>query len=86
MEKVFTRSDGAYLGKAQEIMPRVFNHATYYRGQLITMGRQVGLQNPPRADYIYHIAEKNRQQRSHAPFSNTPAPRFSWKKGHGERE
>ena len=59
--KVFTRSDGAYLGTAEEIMLHIFNHASYHRGQLITMGRQVGLQNPPRADYIYYIAQKNRK-------------------------
>jgi uncharacterized damage-inducible protein DinB len=59
--KVFTRNDGSYLGTAEEIMLHVFNHATYHRGQLITMGRQVGLQNPPRADYIYYIGEQQRK-------------------------
>jgi len=58
--RVLTRSDGAYLGTAEEIMLHVFNHATYHRGQLITMGRQVGLDNPPRADYIYYIGERQR--------------------------
>ncbi|GEM_PF-344774 len=33
----------------------VFNHATYHRGQLITIGRQVGLTDPPRTDFIYYI-------------------------------
>jgi uncharacterized damage-inducible protein DinB len=37
------------------IILHVFNHATYHRGQLITMGRQVGLKDPPRTDYIYYI-------------------------------
>ncbi len=36
-----------------EIIQHVYNHATYHRGQLITLGRQVGLKNPPRTDYIY---------------------------------
>jgi uncharacterized damage-inducible protein DinB len=56
--RVFTRKDGSSLGTAAQIMLHVFNHATYHRGQLITMGRQVGLQNPPRADYIYYISEQ----------------------------
>nr|MBS0038091.1 DinB family protein [Saprospiraceae bacterium] len=45
-------------GKAtavEGIILHVFNHATYHRGQLITMGRQVGLSDPPRSDYIYYI-------------------------------
>ena len=37
------------------IILHVFNHATYHRGQLITMGRQAGLKEPPRTDYIYYI-------------------------------
>ena len=39
----------------EAIVLHVFNHATYHRGQLITMGRQVGLTDPPRTDYIYYI-------------------------------
>jgi len=39
----------------EAIILHVFNHATYHRGQLITMGRQVGLIEPPRTDYIYYI-------------------------------
>ncbi len=41
----------------EDILLHVFNHATYHRGQLITMGRQVGLTNPPRLDYIYYITQ-----------------------------
>jgi uncharacterized damage-inducible protein DinB len=29
----------------------VVNHSTYHRGQLITMGRSLGLINPPNTDY-----------------------------------
>ncbi|MFN4080238.1 MAG: DinB family protein [Saprospiraceae bacterium] len=58
MTKVYNRSDGAYLGTAEEIMLHVFNHATYHRGQLITMGRQLGLPSPPRSDYIFYIGLK----------------------------
>jgi uncharacterized damage-inducible protein DinB len=40
----------------EDIILHVFNHATYHRGQLITMGRQAGLSAPPRTDYIYYIS------------------------------
>ena len=39
----------------EEIVHHTMNHSTYHRGQLITMGRQAGLVNPPRTDYIYYI-------------------------------
>lgn len=39
----------------EEMVHHTMNHSTYHRGQLITMGRQVGLENPPRTDYIYYI-------------------------------
>jgi uncharacterized damage-inducible protein DinB len=40
----------------EDIAHHVFNHATYHRGQVITMGRQAGLSEPPRTDYIYYIS------------------------------
>lgn len=54
-------NDTRMVGKAEkkilvsDIIQHVFNHATYHRGQLITMGRQTGLPNPPRTDYIYFM-------------------------------
>lgn len=42
----------------EDIILHVFNHATFHRGQIITIGRQVGLENPPRTDYIYYIRQK----------------------------
>jgi uncharacterized damage-inducible protein DinB len=44
------------LSTVEDIILHVFNHATYHRGQLITMGRQAGLTAPPRTDYIYYIS------------------------------
>jgi len=38
-----------------EMVHHCMNHSTYHRGQLITMGRQLGLESPPRTDFIYFI-------------------------------
>lgn len=54
----YFRAEGKRIGTAEEILLHVFNHATYHRGQLITLGRQLGLTQPPRADYIYYIQER----------------------------
>jgi len=54
LEKLFDLSKSKVKG--EEIMLHVFNHASYHRGQLITLGRQLGVENPPRADYIYFIS------------------------------
>jgi len=40
-----------------DIVQHCMNHSTYHRGQLITMGRQAGLQQPPRTDFIYYVRE-----------------------------
>ena len=40
-----------------DILLHIFNHSTFHRGQVITMGRQIGLKNPPRTDYIYFIRQ-----------------------------
>lgn len=40
-----------------DIIQHCMNHSTYHRGQLITMGRQAGLQEPPRTDFIYYVRE-----------------------------
>lgn len=57
LKKEYYRKDGSNLGSAEQIILHVFNHATYHRGQIITMGRQLGISNPPRADYIYYIGQ-----------------------------
>ncbi|MCH8545596.1 MAG: DinB family protein [Cryomorphaceae bacterium] len=47
--------------RIEDILLHVCNHATYHRGQLITLGRQVGLSKPPRTDYIYYIRSVRNQ-------------------------
>jgi uncharacterized damage-inducible protein DinB len=44
--------------KRIDIFHQLFNHATYHRGQCITMGRQLGLKDPPRTDYLYYISQR----------------------------
>jgi uncharacterized damage-inducible protein DinB len=56
-QKVHERSNGLKMTRA-EVFHTVFNHATYHRGQFITMGRQLGLTDPPRTDYVYFLSLK----------------------------
>jgi uncharacterized damage-inducible protein DinB len=51
----YPRSDSKRMS-AIEIIMHVCNHSTYHRGQLITIGRQLGLPKPPRTDFIYFIS------------------------------
>ena len=39
-----------------DMIHHCMNHSTYHRGQLITMGRQAGLKDPPRTDFIYYVS------------------------------
>ena len=50
-----TRQVGDKSMQVSDIILHVFNHASYHRGQLITMGRQAGLAQPPRTDYVYYL-------------------------------
>ncbi|MFN3529375.1 MAG: DinB family protein [Bacteroidia bacterium] len=52
-KRIFGRS-GSKASQA-DILLHVLNHSTYHRGQLISLGRQAGLESPPRTDYIYWI-------------------------------
>jgi len=54
-QQVHQRSSGLKMTRA-EVFHTVFNHATYHRGQCITMGRQLGLTDPPRTDYVYFLS------------------------------
>jgi uncharacterized damage-inducible protein DinB len=37
-----------------DMIQHTLNHSTYHRGQLITMGRQAGLSEVPRTDFIFY--------------------------------
>ncbi len=44
--------------RVDDIIQHCMNHSTYHRGQLITMGRQAGLADPPRTDFIYFVRQR----------------------------
>ena len=50
------RSRGDRVTTIADMIHHCMNHSTYHRGQLITMGRQAGLQDPPRTDFIYYVS------------------------------
>lgn len=41
-----------------QVMMHVFNHATYHRGQLVTMLRQLGVEKIPSTDFIVFMRKK----------------------------
>ena len=49
-----SRADG-YTVIADMIL-HCMNHSTQHRGQLITMGRQAGLTDVPRTDFMYYVS------------------------------
>ena len=52
------RQGKAHKQKTSYILQHVFNHATYHRGQLVTMLRQVGVTTIPSTDLIYFVQKK----------------------------
>ncbi len=36
-----------------EYLQHLFNHGTYHRGQLVTIGRNAGVTEPPSTDYLF---------------------------------
>ena len=49
-----SRGDGHMI--IADMIQHCMNHSTQHRGQLITMGRQAGLENVPRTDFIYYVS------------------------------
>lgn len=49
------RSNGEGYTLIADMIHHCMNHSTYHRGQLITMGRQAGLTDAPRTDFIYYV-------------------------------
>lgn len=45
-----------------DIIQHCMNHSTYHRGQLITMGRQAGLDTPPQTDFIFYVRQSQQRK------------------------
>jgi uncharacterized damage-inducible protein DinB len=52
---------GQFTHPPSEMLQHIFNHQSGHRGQLITMGRQLGIQSFPRVDYIIWARENAKQ-------------------------
>ncbi len=51
------RKGNAYTTPVWQILHHVFNHATYHRGQLVTMLREVGATQIPGTDFIAFVRQ-----------------------------
>lgn len=48
-----------YATPCAEIIQHCMNHGTFHRGQLVTMGRCLGLTDPPKTDFTLYLRAKN---------------------------
>lgn len=59
-ETAFRTLDGTASTQVNaQILLHVLQHATFHRGQLVTMGRALGFTNPPKTDYIHYVRLKS---------------------------
>lgn len=47
-----------YTQQNSEILLHCLQHSTFHRGQIVTMGRALGLTDPPQTDYIAYVRLK----------------------------
>lgn len=57
-----------------EIIQHCLNHSTYHRGQVVTIGHQVGLKDAPMTDYMFYVL-KVKEQASGPLTTDTSAHR-----------
>ena len=57
IEFTYLASPGTQRQTPKDIFHHLFNHQTMHRGQLITIGRQLGITAFPRTDYIIWVRE-----------------------------
>ncbi len=48
----------AFSSTRRDALHHVLNHSTYHRGQLVTMGRQLGIQKPPSTDFLFYSRQR----------------------------
>lgn len=44
-----------------ELIQHCMNHSTYHRGQIITMGHQLGMTKAPSTDMLFYFVQRNKQ-------------------------
>lgn len=44
----------------KDILQHCFNHSSYHRGQVVTIGHQVGLKDAPMTDYLFYCLKVKR--------------------------
>lgn len=62
---------GAINRPVYEIIQHCLNHSTYHRGQVVTIGHQVGLKDAPMTDYMFYTLKvrEKKQSQSKVPTS-----------------
>lgn len=56
----FHKMDGTPDSRPRfEMIQHCLNHSTYHRGQIITMARSLGLENPPNTDFMGYVRSKS---------------------------
>lgn len=51
----YTRKREPVKNAVADVLLHMFNHATFHRGQLVTMLRQLGVSQLPATDYIHYL-------------------------------
>ncbi len=46
---------GDFVRPRFEMIQHTVNHSTYHRGQIVTIGRNVGLTDAPMTDYMFYL-------------------------------
>ena len=46
---------GEFTRQRFEIIQHTMNHSTYHRGQIVTIGRNLGLTDAPMTDYMFYL-------------------------------
>jgi uncharacterized damage-inducible protein DinB len=57
-----------------EIIQHCLNHSTYHRGQVVTIGHQLGLKDAPMTDFMFY-ALRVKEFRAHESKSHQAAPK-----------
>ncbi len=55
---------GEFIRPRFEMIQHCVTHATYHRGQIVTIGRNVGLVDAPMTDYMFYLLMAKRQPAS----------------------